>query len=80
MNQHIVITGAGTGIGQAIAHSLAQDDFSLILLARNLERLDETRSHLKNPGLHQCFEADVRNRSKLDSALKKVGWNHFMPL
>ena len=44
MTQIVLITGAGTGIGRAIALTLAEQGFSLILCGRNLENLEKTRS------------------------------------
>ncbi len=40
-NQVAVITGAGSGIGRAIALQLAQQQAKLCLIGRNLERLNE---------------------------------------
>ena len=40
--KHVVVTGAGTGIGRAIAVRLARDGASLTLLARATARLEET--------------------------------------
>ena len=48
-----LITGAGRGIGRAIALGLADAGAGLILLARSAEQLDETRAML----LHRGAEA-----------------------
>ena len=39
-NKVVVITGASSGIGQAIALHLADKPFSLVLVARRLERIN----------------------------------------
>jgi NAD(P)-dependent dehydrogenase (short-subunit alcohol dehydrogenase family) len=43
----IVVTGSGTGIGQAIAKKFAENGASIILLGRRKEPLEQTRSELE---------------------------------
>lgn len=42
-----LITGASSGIGRDIAINLSQKGYDLILVARNLERLEETKKQIK---------------------------------
>jgi len=73
-DQHIVITGAGTGIGRAIAERLWAEGAQLTLLARDASRLGETAEACRaqreggasDLGLASC---DVRERASLDGAL-----------
>lgn len=67
---HIAVTGAGSGIGRSIALSLAENDYSLILLGRNLENLKSTKTLLKNTEQHQCHSCDIRSTSEIRQALK----------
>ena len=67
---NIVITGAGSGIGRSIAITLAERGYSLILLGRNLENLEATKSLLKNS--HQCHTCDIRNVEEIRKALANV--------
>lgn len=69
MGKTIVVTGAGSGIGEAIAKTLAGQDFSLILLGRNLQRLEKTRQAINNPDRHQCFSCDIRDSAAIHQAL-----------
>ncbi|MBC8286777.1 MAG: SDR family oxidoreductase [Nitrospinae bacterium] len=69
---HIVITGAGSGIGRSISETLAERGYSLILLGRNLENLKSTKSLLKNPEQHQCHTCDIRNSGEIKKALENV--------
>lgn len=45
-----IVTGASQGIGQATAIRLARDFSSLVLVARNLEHLNETAAQVKADG------------------------------
>lgn len=47
-NKVVVVTGSGTGIGQAIAKKFAENGASIILLGRRKEPLEETQSELEN--------------------------------
>ncbi|BEL02590.1 hypothetical protein Q0Z83_007810 [Actinoplanes sichuanensis] len=47
MTNHALITGAGTGIGLAIASRMAADGRNLILVGRDGARLDETARRLR---------------------------------
>ena len=45
-HRHVVVTGAGTGIGRAIARRLDREGASLTLLARSRDRLEEAAASL----------------------------------
>lgn len=49
-NKRILITGASSGIGKAFALRTARDGATLILAARNLEKLNETKSEVEKAG------------------------------
>ena len=72
MTRHIVISGAGSGIGRSIAQNLAERGYSLILLGRNLGNLESTKNLLKNPSQHQCQPCDIRNSGEIHQALANV--------
>lgn len=50
MNFTAVITGASKGIGFSVAKRLAEANFSLFIVGRNLERLNEVKSQLLSLG------------------------------
>ena len=73
-DQHVVVTGAGTGIGRAVAERLWAEGARLTLLARDAARLEETAAACRarraggarDLGVASC---DVRERASLDAAL-----------
>ena len=65
-----LITGAGSGIGRAIAIELALHDNNCYLLGRNENNLKETLSLLKN-GEHKIFVADVANENSLQKVVNE---------
>jgi len=69
--KHILVTGAGTGIGRAIALRLGQEGAILSLLARNTERLEETAQLVVDAGGQAAFVvgADIRDRASVDTAI-----------
>jgi ketoreductase len=63
--KHVVVTGAGTGIGRAIAHRLAGEGARLTLLARDEERLRDVV-----PGATTC-SCDIRDREQVAAAINE---------
>jgi NAD(P)-dependent dehydrogenase (short-subunit alcohol dehydrogenase family) len=64
--KHVVVTGAGTGIGRAIAQRLDRDGGRLTLLGRDRDRLVATAGTLA-PGAHLA-SCDIRERKQVDRA------------
>jgi len=60
--KHVVVTGAGTGIGRAIAQRLSAEGARLTLMAR-----DESRLHDVVPGA-AVKSVDIRDRDAVDAA------------
>lgn len=62
-----LITGASTGIGAVYANRLAHRGYDLILVARDLNRLDELAARLRADGGVQVetLKADLNDRSDL---------------
>ena len=67
----VLITGAGCGIGRAIAQCLSKNDYSLILLGRTLDNLKVTMKSLECPDEHQCISCDIRLPEDIAGALQK---------
>lgn len=65
---HVVVTGAGTGIGRAIAIRLAGEGAKLTLLARSVGKLEEVAKEISRSGgeVAAVFPLDVRDRQAVD--------------
>ena len=57
--KRILVTGASSGIGQAIAIECSRMGAQVTLTARNAERLDETLGMMDTPQNHQIIQADL---------------------
>ncbi|MCF6157333.1 MAG: SDR family NAD(P)-dependent oxidoreductase [wastewater metagenome] len=67
--QRAVVTGASSGIGKAIALSLASQGVSVCLVGRNLQVLEDMAKEMKgvSPGI-ECYQADIT----LDADIEKL--------
>lgn len=66
---HAVVTGGGSGIGAAIARSLAYAGARLTLMGRDRTKLDDTRARLiADGGEVACIGVDVSQPSSVDEA------------
>lgn len=64
LNKTILVTGASSGIGRAIAISCSNLGATVLLLARNEERLQETLSSMEGLN-HQIVSCDLNDREKI---------------
>lgn len=62
-----LVTGASAGIGEALAREIAQDGYSLLLVARREDRLEALKSTLPGPGTHRTLALDVTAPGALDT-------------
>lgn len=68
--KHVVVTGAGTGIGRAIAGRLSGEGASVTLFARDGKRLERTAAAFEAPT--HVVSCDIRNRGKVDRAFAEA--------
>jgi 3-oxoacyl-[acyl-carrier protein] reductase len=68
-----IVTGAGHGIGAAIAYRLARDGAKVLLCDVNAERAGkETQAIRQNGGAAEACTVDVRDRTQVESAVARA--------
>ena len=70
MSKLIVITGAGTGLGRAMARRLAADDHRLVLLGRRLAKVEEAAQELGAGSF--ALACDVADPDSVDAAFAQI--------
>lgn len=68
-----LVTGAGGGIGRAVARRLAADGDRVLLVGRSPDTLEATRAALPGPAAHAVLPVDVRDGAALSRALEEAG-------
>jgi short-subunit dehydrogenase len=64
-NKVVWITGASSGIGEALAYQFSAAGARLILSSRRMEELDRVRNGCQNPGLVRQLTLDLLNNESL---------------
>lgn len=69
-----IVTGAGRGIGQAIAHRFAQEGAKVILISRNPASCGSTADAINAdyPGSCKAFPCDVADAAAVDACIKEI--------
>lgn len=67
----ILITGASSGIGKAVAQECAAAGATCIITARNQERLSETLNSLQGEG-HNLMLADLSNPEDIETIVEQL--------
>ena len=72
--QTAVITGAGTGLGRAIAQMLAEAGADLLLAARNVERLEQAAAEIRaSTGRRvECHFVNIRDRAAVEALAERA--------
>jgi NAD(P)-dependent dehydrogenase (short-subunit alcohol dehydrogenase family) len=71
----VLVTGASSGIGRAVAVECARVGARLVISGRNQERLDETMAMMKAVSSvdHVAFAADVTDAAQLSQLVQAAG-------
>jgi NAD(P)-dependent dehydrogenase (short-subunit alcohol dehydrogenase family) len=67
-----VVTGAGSGLGRAIARRLARDGYTVALSGRRIETLEETRAELPSSPESFAVPADVGDQASVEALFAEV--------
>ena len=67
-----LITGASSGIGKDMARILAQKNYELVLVARDVKKLEETKNELKEITKVEIISTDLSNEENCKELYKKV--------
>ena len=85
MNKVAIVTGAGTGVGKATAVKLSDAGFSVILIGRRKDKLEETKAVCNDQArvfpmdvsnevdVNKCFEMIKKNFSRIDVLFNNAG-------
>ncbi|MCX7903849.1 MAG: SDR family oxidoreductase [Caloramator sp.] len=71
----ILITGAGSGLGRELAKVYA-DGNDLILVGRNLDKLEETKKEIKGAKSVSCISCDITNPQSVENLKEKIKQTH----
>ena len=73
----VLITGASSGIGKATALLLARSGATVLLVARGIDQLEETRQEiLADGGSAHIYPADISDPDSVDALLERVQAAH----
>lgn len=71
-DQVVWVTGASSGIGQALAIAFAELGAQLVLSARRDSELQRVKALLPNQDQHLCVPLDITNALQIEQALQQV--------
>jgi short-subunit dehydrogenase len=70
--QVVWVTGASSGIGEALAYQLARQGAKLVLSARRAERLEAVRARCERPDAHHVLPFDMTDIGELPRCVEQV--------
>ncbi len=70
--QIVWLTGASSGIGEALAHAFAREGATLILSSRRTEELERVRRACVRPDAHLCLPLDLSRSETFPTLASQV--------
>jgi len=67
-----IITGASSEIGKEIAKRFSDEGSKVVLIARNLEKLETVRKEIGNEGLTASMTCDITNESQVIQTINQI--------
>ncbi len=68
-----LVTGASSGIGEAVVRAFAERGYRVALLARRTSELERVRASLPRPDEHVVVACDLRDEAALRAAIASAG-------
>ncbi len=78
-NKTVWITGASSGIGEALAYKFSKLGAKLLISSRDETRLNEVRAACDNPLLHHVVPMDLERYRDLDAVAEET-WKEYGPI
>lgn len=76
--KYILITGASVGIGYELAKIFAKERYNLILVARNLEKLNEVKEELQNSEINiVSIKKDLSKPESVQELFNEINENNY---
>lgn len=72
MSKKVVITGASRGIGKMLARGLLENGFEVVMISKNVDRLESARKELEKIGKVTARAADVSVYAEVENALSSL--------
>jgi 3-oxoacyl-[acyl-carrier protein] reductase len=71
-NKVAIITGAGSGIGEVTAKLFANEGATVVLVGRNLDKLNRVASGIKKNGNAIAIRADITNEGEVQTVAEQT--------
>jgi len=76
-NKVVIITGASSGIGKAIAYQMAKEGAKVVMASRNIEELKKISSEWGKEGLElTCIQTDVTKKEDCQNLIQSTIEKH----